>query len=251
MASAMDTDDQRVDKILEILPQMERDCAAAVVADNPGAAAAAAGGDTYDLIVKAMEAMSATASWGAGAEDVAEGLSKEEEEEKKGEKGKRKEEEEEEEEKEKEEEEQRKKEVAKASSTVASLVVPPLGKIDGTFRVFRHHPDRRFVAEDSTTLHARNAECVYLRMAMQGAATFSSRRWENLPQIESIDYVWNETLEQRFEMKKMQMLLEGHPAEELLLFHGTRGENFIKKKEKEKPSCLRFAAQIKYLYSKC
>ena len=123
---------------------------------------------------------------------------------------------------------------AAAAGADAAAAAAPSQQPDATveyFRIFNHQLDRRYVAEDSTTLHVRNAECIYLRMLNK----FPTLKPYSGPgacdpevdykTISSIDYVYNELQEQRFEKKKIEMLSSGRNAEELLLFHGTKHEN--------------------------
>ncbi len=111
-----------------------------------------------------------------------------------------------------------------ATATPSDANFAPDSSAQGnSFRVFKHRLDRLFVAEDSTTLHARNAECIYLRMFQNhgtGSRSMSKK-------IESIDYIYNERLAQVFEHKKLE-LIQNYGAEtgvEMLLFHGTNAKN--------------------------
>ena len=123
---------------------------------------------------------------------------------------------------------------AAAAGADAAAAAAPSQLPDATlehFRIFNHQLDRRYVAEDSTTLHVRNAECIYLRMLNKfptlkpHSGSGACDPEVDYKTISSIDYVYNELQEQRFEKKKIEMLSSGRNAEELLLFHGTKHEN--------------------------
>ncbi len=95
-----------------------------------------------------------------------------------------------------------------------------------TFRVFNHRLDRLFVPEDSTTLHVRNAECIYLRMLHSKKDNqYSPRSVQK--QIESIDYIYNKKLAEAFEQKKLELIRDCgiEAGVEMLLFHGTWQRN--------------------------
>ncbi len=115
---------------------------------------------------------------------------------------------------------------AVAATTASTDTSQPANSQDTEpFRIFNHQLNRNYVAEDSTTLHVRNAECIYLRMLNQYPRTVDYHPQFNYKNISSIDYIFNEKQEQLFEQKKIEMLNSGSPAQELLLFHGTQHEN--------------------------
>ncbi len=243
-------DEQKISKVLEIFPQLNRTSAAKIIRDNPGLH------NLDELIAKAVEAMNKMLREEADremamvrarimAEESARAMARAKEEERRQLQDRLK----------------AGKEFQSpvdqmngggastrgATTTAAATATAPSSSSPvpapstfglsitsepfssfASFRVFSHKIDRSFVAEDSTTLHVRNAECIYLRMLnkygnLTPRGTFTQDM--DIKNIESIDYVWNERLEQKFEMKRMRLLQDGHPAEEMLLFHGTRAQN--------------------------